>query len=226
MTSLPRADSRRRWATAAMIGVVVYVVVDVVLQGLPPHYSPIVDAESNLAVGPYGWIMNLNFIGRMLTTVCIVAAIVQVRPASALRRVGVALLLLGGLCSGVLAFFPTDVGMPGEIGVVATTVAGIVHLAVAVTGFVAALLSCLVLTVWVQRSPELRAGYRPALIFAIIGGAGLLALGMAILVAPQFIGLAERICLLGILGWVFSVAAAVRSAPANQAIASHRPARA
>ena len=138
----------------------------------------------------------------------------------------VALLLLGGLCSGVLAFFPTDVGMPGEIGVVATTVPGIVHLAVAVTGFVTALLGCLVLTVWVQRSPELRAGFRPALIFAIIAGTGLLARAVAILFAPQVIGLAERICLLGILGWVFSVAAAVRSAPAGQARASRRPARA
>ena len=208
-----------------MIGVLVYVLVDVVLQFLPPHYSPIADAESNLAVGPFGWIMNLNFIGRMLTTGCVVAAIVQVRPASVLRHWGIALLLLGGLCSGVLAFFPTDVGMPGEIGVVATTVAGLVHLAVAVIGFVAALIGCLLLTIWMHLSDELRAGFRVALVFTVIAWAGLLALGVTILLAPQFMGLAERVCLVGILGWVFSVAAVVRSAPAGQATSAGRSRR-
>ena len=110
-----------------------------------------------------------------MLTVLISFGLVQVRPASALRHWGIALLLLGGLCSGVLAFFPTDVGMPGEIGVVATTVAGIVHLAVAVTGFVAALVGCLLLTIWIHLSGELRAGFRVALVFTVIAWAGLLA---------------------------------------------------
>ena len=196
-----------------------------VLQGLPPHYSPITDAESNLAVGPYGWILNLNFIGRMLTTVCVVAAIMQSRPASALRLVGVGMLLLGGLCSGVLAFFPTDVGLPGEIGVVATTVPGIVHLAVAVTGFVAALLGALVLTVWMRSSTELRSGYRAAIGFTVVAWAGLLGLAASVLFAPEVIGLAERICLIGILGWVFRVAAAIRSVPAGRGVSVRRPVR-
>ncbi len=100
---------RRRYSVAAMAGVATYVGVDAVLQRLPPHYSLIRDAESNLAVGPFGWIMNLNFIGRAATTLCLVRAVLGTGPASPLRTTGAALLGLGGACSGVLAFFPTDI---------------------------------------------------------------------------------------------------------------------
>ena len=41
--------------------IILYVVLDVVAQVLPPHYSPISQAESLLAVGPYGYIMTVNF---------------------------------------------------------------------------------------------------------------------------------------------------------------------
>ncbi len=73
-------SQRRRFATVAMIGVVVYAVVVGVLQLLPPHYDPILEAESNLAVGPFGWIMNLNFLGRTVTTVFALLAISRVGP--------------------------------------------------------------------------------------------------------------------------------------------------
>lgn len=100
---------RRRYSVAAMAGVAAYVGVDVVLQRLPPHYSLIRDAESNLAVGPFGWIMNLNFMGRAATTLCLVHAVLRTGPASPLRTTGAVLLGIGGACSGLLAFFPTDI---------------------------------------------------------------------------------------------------------------------
>jgi hypothetical protein len=43
---------RRAFATAAMALVALYVLIDIVLQLLPPHYSVVSDAESDLAVGP------------------------------------------------------------------------------------------------------------------------------------------------------------------------------
>ncbi|WP_246295243.1 DUF998 domain-containing protein [Arthrobacter wenxiniae] len=92
-----------------MVGVGAYVGVDAVLQRLPPHYSLVRDAESNLAVGPFGWIMNLNFVGRAASTLCLVRAVLGTGPASPLRTTGAALLGLGGACSGILAFFPTDI---------------------------------------------------------------------------------------------------------------------
>jgi hypothetical membrane protein len=188
-----------------MVGVVLYVLVDVVLQFLPPHYSPISDAESNLAVGPYGWIMNLNFVGRMITSLAAAAALAMLGGGGTLRRVGLWLFALGGLCSGVLAFFPTDIQEAGVPGLHPVTTVGAVHLTVATIGFVAALAGIGILTVWLSISPVLATARRPALVFTGVGAAGLAFLALTITALPDLLGLAERVCLLGILGWVFGV---------------------
>jgi hypothetical membrane protein len=205
---------RRRLAAAAMAGVVAYVVVDVILQSLPPHYSAIREAESNLAVGPYGWIMNLNFLGRAATTVCAVLAIRRVGRASRLRRTGLALLAVGGIASAILAFFPTDIrtAEPGSQGTDYTS-AGTVHLVVATVGFVAALAGVIVLTAWVVRSPQLTRIRSVAIGCAGLAAVGLLVLGLSVTVTPGILGLAERICLAGILGWTFVACAGIRRLP-------------
>ena len=41
--------------TITIVGIVVYALLNVIAQLLPPHYSPITQAISDLAVGPYGW---------------------------------------------------------------------------------------------------------------------------------------------------------------------------
>jgi hypothetical membrane protein len=201
---------RRRLATAAMIGVVLYVVVDVVLQLLPPHYNPISEAESNLAVGPFGWIMNLNFLARAALSGCAIAALVRVGVPTRLRNVGLLLFGFAGFCSAALAFFATDVAPAGEHGVGTTTITGAIHLALATGGFVAALAAFVLLTLWMRNIAELRSGYRQARFFLLVAVVGILSLAATIMFAPQFLGLAERVCLVGILGWAFVVSAAVR----------------
>lgn len=193
-----------------MIGVVLYVVVDVVLQFLPPHYSPISEAESNLAVGEFGWIMNLNFLARAALSGCAIAALARVGQRTPLRTTGLVLFGLAGACSAALAFFPTDVAPAGQHGVGTTTTTGAIHLALATGGFIAALAAFALLTVWVRKTPALRTGYRGAVVFLLVAAVGILALAVTISLAPGFLGLAERVCLAGILGWAFVVSAAVR----------------
>ena len=204
-------NARRRFSTAAMVGVAVYVLVDVVLQFLPPHYSVLSDAESNLAVGPFGWIMNLNFLGRAVTTLCAIAAINRVGPVSGLRRTGVLLMGIGGLCSAVLAFFPTDVDAGS--GLVAPTTAGTVHLYVAGVGFLAALAGILVLTRWMRSGLGFEGAYPTALIFAVLAVVGFASLGLAAVSGHELLGLAERVCLAGVLGWVTVACGAIRRLP-------------
>ena len=211
MTSQNQTTRRRRFATAAMAGIALYVLVDVVLQFLPPHYSVIHDAESNLAVGPFGWIMNLNFLGRTITTVCALAAINLIGPSSRLRRTGTWLMLAGGLSSAVLAFFPTDV--ENGDGILEATAVGTVHLYVAAGGFLAALAGIWVLTRWILTSPELARAYPAGLAFTVIAGTGLAALILTTVMMPELLGLAERICLAGLLGWVLVVCSAIRKLP-------------
>lgn len=209
-----------RFAAAAMVGVVLYVLVDVVLQFLPPHYSVVGDAESNLAVGPFGWIMNLNFLGRAVLTLCAAVAIGLSGPPSRLRRAGLALMAIAGACSAALAFLPTDINPPGQYGLLASTLPGTLHLVVASLGFFTALAGFALLTGWLRfghgLSPELRRAYPVALRLTAVAVSGLLCVALADAFAPTVLGLAERVCLAGILGWAFVVCAAIRRAPAGQ----------
>ncbi len=192
-----------------MVGVIVYVLVDCVLQLLPPHYDLIREAESNLAVGPYGWVMNLNFLGRAVTTLCAVGAIRLVGPPSRLRLVGLLLLALGGAASAALAFFATDVDVVAGSDAARYTHTGLVHLLIAGSGFVAALLAVVVLTVWLRQTRVL-GGTASAGVFAAITVIGGVWLAVTATVAPATLGLAERMCLVGILGWTFIVCAGIR----------------
>ncbi|HEY7356765.1 MAG TPA: DUF998 domain-containing protein, partial [Ktedonobacterales bacterium] len=62
--SAPSQSAKQGAALALLtiVGIALYVVLDVIAQLLPPHYNPISQAESDLAVGPYGWIMAINFV--------------------------------------------------------------------------------------------------------------------------------------------------------------------
>lgn len=103
---------------------------DVVAQLLPPHYSPISQAESDLGVGPYGWVMNLNFVVRGLLSLAFVYALYRIWPKPNVPRAGLALIAVWGIGAFILAVNPADVSGPA-------TVHGTIHL---VTAFLAFLL--------------------------------------------------------------------------------------
>jgi len=58
--------------------IILYVVLDAIAQVLPPHYSPISQVESLLAVGPYGYIMTVNFLNRGVFSLLFAYALVQI----------------------------------------------------------------------------------------------------------------------------------------------------
>jgi len=207
----------RLLATVALVGAVLYVLVDVVLQLLPPHYSVISEAESNLAVGPYGWIMNLNFLARGVVTVCAVAALSSFGPRSRLRQSGLGLMLFAGVCSAALAFLPTDIPPADAPGLAPTTALGAAHLLVAAAGFVTALVGFGLVTAWLRGS-DLPGAFPAAAVLTGVAAVGLVSLGVAATVAPGLLGLAERVCLAGVLGWVIAVSLIVRrhTAPAER----------
>ncbi|WP_394769160.1 DUF998 domain-containing protein [Lacisediminihabitans sp.] len=207
MSSGDAPRTRRAFATVAVALVLLYVLVDVVLQFLPPHYSVVSDAESDLAVGPFGWAMSLNFLARAAMCGCVIVAILLVGSPSRPRNWGLVLLAVSGLCSAALVFAPTDVNSPGEYGMTPHTAIGVVHVVFATTGFVAVLAAIALLTAWARRAlPRARA----ILAFAVLGAVGLAALALSIALAPQVVGLAERVCLAGILGWAFVLCLGIR----------------
>ena len=209
MTQRTSTSVRRVAATIAMVGVALYVLIDVVLQFLPPHYSPISDAESNLAVGPFGWIMSINFFGRAILSTCAIIAIALTGSTTRTKRVGMTLFGVAGVCSGALAFFPTDIHTGG--GISSTTPSGAIHITLATAGFLAAFAAFLVLTRWIRRTPELRAAHGGAVAFVVVAAVGLASLAVTIVWVHALLGLAERVCLAGILGWAFVVSRGIRN---------------
>jgi hypothetical membrane protein len=84
-----------------------------------------------------------------------------------------------------------------------------VHVVFATLGFLTAFAAIVLLTRSLHRNALSPDSHRTALIFTAIATAGLLFLLLTVTVAPGLLGLAERMCLLGILGWVFFVCAGV-----------------
>jgi len=206
MTPPTAARVRRVFTTAALALVLLYVLIDVVLQFLPPHYSVVSDAESDLAVGPFGGAMNVNFLARAVMSGCVVVAVALTAPASRLRTAGSVLLALAGLCSAALVFFPTDVNPPGEFGMTPRTTVGLAHVVIATSGFLAVLLAMALLTRWIGRPRAVQGFFVVALV-----GLGMLAVSLAVF--AQVVGLTERLCLVGILGWTFAFCWRLRGFP-------------
>jgi hypothetical membrane protein len=126
-------------ARVTLLGIVVYVALDVVLAFLPPHYSVIHQPESDYGVGPYGYLMGINFIVRGVFSLSLVVVLWTAFPSRAMR-IGAALLGLWAVASMVLAVFPTDV--EGA----AVTAHGRLHVLFALVAFLAVLIGEIVLS--------------------------------------------------------------------------------
>lgn len=192
-----RSLSLLAWLTVA--GIVIYLALDVIAQILPPHYSPISQAESDLAVGPYGWIMTVNFVVRGLLSTALVAALWLVLAAS--RRTHVGLLLFSVWTAGafLLAVFPTDV--PGA----EHTVHGKIHLAVALVAFVSITVAEGLLSRSLADDPRW-AGLGARLTGFATLTAGTFVLLLAGARVPRVGGLTERMFLASALLWILVVA--------------------
>jgi hypothetical membrane protein len=201
--------------------VVLYAVLDVVAQSLPPHYSPISQAESDLAVGPYGYVMTINFVVRGLLSLLFLGALARALRASGSRwtdlGAGFALTAAWGVGAFLLAAFPTDVP--------ATPVSwhGEIHLVVAAIAFLAGAFGVLLLALRFSEHRVLAAEADWAIPLGVL--AVLLCfveLGLPF-VAPHLAarvgGVTERLFLGSVLLWILlaSLRLARRSGPAPAA---------
>jgi len=191
-----------------MAGVALYVILDAVAQLLPPHYSPIRDAESDLAVGPYGYIMTINFLNRGLLSIVFLYALGKVTsapgefasPEAAGRfRTGKLALWVWGVGAILLAIFPTDVP--------ATPVSwhGAIHLVVAIVAFIGGALGTLLLSMRFSESKTLRGAKGVAFAIALLSVVFLFVMLGA--TGSRVGGLTERLFLGAVLLWIAYVSA-------------------
>ena len=211
-TSHPSEQQGAIFALITIVGIILYVVIDVIAQLLPPHYSPIRQPESDLAVGPYGWLMTINFLIRGLLSFALIAGLVKGTAAAARSRVG--LILLGIWAAGalLLSLFPTD--LAGE----RVTRHGAIHLLVAVIAFLCAAVGAIIISRRFAADAAWRSFSRPALILAVLTAIACLRTlaGVAVPGLKHVPGLTERLFLGLALLWMLVVALRLRSLPATR----------
>ena len=216
-----RIDARSLFL-AVLAGITLYVLLDIVAQLLPPHYSPIRDAESDLAVGPYGYVMALNFVNRGVLSIVFVYALLKVAKAqdgagapkpAASMKLGAALLMVWAVGSIVLAAFPTDVP--------ATPVSwhGAIHGIVAILVFFGGAFGTVALSLRFEKFPELKGVKRVSLAISILAVVFLLiTLGS---ITSSIVGLTERIFLGSVLLWIAVVSAHLMAKGSAESPSNH-----
>jgi hypothetical membrane protein len=196
---------RLYWVVAG--GILLYATLDVIAQLLPPHYSAVTQAESDLAVGPYGYVMTVNFVVRGLVSLLFLFALTRTVDGEpngrATLRSGRAFFALWAVGALVLAVFPTDVP--------STPVSwhGAIHLVVALLAFFGGAVGVFALADHFHESRTLAPAKRWAFPFAIVVVLLFvveIAAGFAVpRLAARYGGLTERLFLGSVLAWMFSV---------------------
>lgn len=209
---LARFESRNpaaRLALLAVAGVFVYVLIDVLLAFLRPDVSLIHNAESDYGVGPYSWLMDVNFLLRCGLSLAAAGAILRQTSRGGRLRLGIGFLVAWGVGSGILAFFPDDPsGTP-------VTTSGLVHLCVAFLAFTCVVIGTIVLSVKFRLVPQLRQAVPFLLFLSIAAVVPLLLLGHTNFRAGTPDGLYERIFLGLELFWILVVGTRIFSSAAQ-----------
>jgi hypothetical protein len=114
---------------ALIAGTIVAVGIEIIAQILPPHYSPLSQSESDLAVGPYGYLEAINFFLRGTISLAFLYCLTQRIPEISQSRVGQSLLGLSAIGKLIIAFVATDLTTPPQ------TTHGYIHAFVALASF-------------------------------------------------------------------------------------------
>jgi len=211
---LADAKSARFVFAATIAGIALYVVLDAIAQSLPPHYSPISQPESDLAVGPFGYIMAVNFVNRGLVSLLFLYGVMKSLPTRGEFRTGLALFGMWAVGALILAVSPTDVSGPA-------TAHGVVHLLVATLAFLGAALGTVLLSRGFGRDPALKGVGRYARPLAVLALVFFFVLygGPAVFphAAASIGGLVERLFIGLVLVWMLAVSAVMLRSSAPKA---------
>jgi len=219
------APFARTALTLTVVLVGVYVVLDIVAQLLPPHYNAVSQAESDLAVGPYGYIMTANFVVRGTLSLSFLVGLLGSTRLGSRSRAGTALFGIWAVGAFLLAVFPTDVGTTE------TTLHGQLHLGIAFLAFLGAAVGVVLLAGRFREEDRLRGFASPAYTLAVLT---LVAFVVFLLATPipfaakHLYGLLERVFIGLVLLWILVVSLVLlRSAPRGSrsvpAVASRAP---
>jgi hypothetical protein len=194
---------------AVMVGILLSVLLEVIVQLLPPHYNPLSQSESDLAVGPYGFLMALNFVLRGVLSLMFIVAFLRAIPKEGQSRSGLILLGVAAIGKILLAFAATDLTARPE------TIHGTIHAIAALASFFCGSLGILLLSRSLRHVPHVRPSQRFLVGLASVTLAWSVIVILTIVVSSRIgvWGLLERILTALSLLWVFLVSLGLWRAP-------------
>lgn len=147
--------ARRTSSVHVLLGIVIggialAILLELIAQFLPPYYNPVSQSESDLAVGPYGFLEAFNFFLRGVVYLIFIVAFVRIVPRHAQSRSGLILLGLAAVGKIVIAFFATDLTPRPE------TLHGTIHAIAALLSFLLGAIAQLLLARGLRRDPNMR----------------------------------------------------------------------
>jgi hypothetical membrane protein len=184
-----------------MGAIVLSVLLEVMVQLLPPHYSAISQAESDLAVGPYGLLMDINFAIRGVLILLFVGALMSIVPKERQSRGGLILMGISAVGKLVIAFAVTDLTSPPQ------TLHGMIHAIAALVSFFCGGLGELLLAHALGHKRNGHPSPRALVGLAIVGFICSVIVMLTIAASSRIgvWGLLERINTVLFLGWMFLV---------------------
>ena len=215
---LNQARRARALFGVTLAGILLYLALDAVAQSLPPHYSLLSQAESDLAVGPYGYVMTLNFISRGVLSLSFLFALALTANStdtigSRFRR-GAWLFGVWSIGALLLAAFPTDVP-PTPV-----SLHGAIHLVLAVLAFFGGAFGALYISLGMAGNRPLARASSVAVALAYLSLACLVVFLATIALAhlnAEYGGLVERVFLGSVLLWTGAVSFVMLTRPADAA---------
>jgi hypothetical protein len=203
-TYIRRAFSRRHrllaWLTVilaaiAVLGVLYFLAAVSVGELLRPMYDPVKLTISELAVGRYGFLQISAFVALGLSLVALPLGLWQRVRSTITSRLGLGLILIGGVTCFVAAAFPTDLRTAAIV-----TVSGRIHQVSASVGYACLITAMLLLSWHFRRDVHWRAFHLPSSGLSLVGLVALLA--MAATGNSDVAGLLQRIMAIALLSWV------------------------
>lgn len=197
-----RETSRLHLLFGTVMGAIILsALLEVIVQLLPPHYSAISQAESDLAIGPYGFLMNINFALRGVLYLIFLVAFMNAIPKEGQSRSGLILLAISAIGKLIIAFAVTDLTPRPE------TIHGIIHTLAALISFFCGGLGMLLLSRSLRHIPNVRPSPR-----FLVGLATVTLLWSIIVILTVVVsskigvwGVLERIYTLLFFLWIFIV---------------------
>jgi|GEM_PF-1281035 len=186
---------------AVIAGIMLVVLLEVIVQLLPPHYNPTSQSESDLAVGPYGFLMALDLVIGGVLLLLFIVAFRRVIPKEGQSRSGLILLGVAAICKLTIAFAATDLTPRPE------TIHGTIHAVVALVSFFCEALGLLLLARSLRHVPNMRPSPRFLVGLAIVTLVWSVIVIVTVVVSTQIEvwGLLERVATALSFVWVLTV---------------------